>query len=545
MRCQGWLAALALFPFAVACGGKSSRERLPRIDHDACVVDCGPHYDDFFDESKVATLRIDFGPEVSADDVCFTLLDPATGDRVDHCHPHDPRWLNYLWSKWGHCPGGEFVPARVTYESEDGRGNVTMEDVGVRFRGGVIRGATALQGMKLDFDVAPGEGDRISGKRRFAGLNRVNLLSVEGQGIKNKEASLMMQCLAYRTLREAGGVAPRCNHLNVIVNGEYYGLMQNVEPVSDRRFMRNAFDDRDGTLYEASSGCPPYRDSMAKLQYEAEAGDEFVYPYSPVAVPDDVPGLHAAYEVLETGPRSPEPTGEGGAPNAPDPVPPEKPADMSLDEWSVVSHPERSAHAEAELIPMLKCGDETTTPDRDDFAACIREWIDVDEWLTTVAAESITPTLESLMVMRNYYLLFRADPAAPHGGRFILYSWDLDTAFHRQACYPSDCNPFESVAGWYVPNPRASLLLRLQRVFEAEYCGHLRRILAEAYRPELVDEMAAVLRPHIPLVQAGFLGPEGEPVVTPDEWEREIATIRDFIGNRRAIVQGQIDAECP
>jgi spore coat protein CotH len=153
------------------------------------------------------------------------------------------------------------------------------------------------------------------------------------------------------------------------------------------------------------------------------------------------------------------------------------------------------------------------------------------------------------MVMRNYYLYFHPDADAPHGGRFKLYSWDYDTVFHRQTCYPSgdangECNPFSSVAGWYLPNPRAALALRLQSVFKAEYCAALNRFVAEAFRPELVDEMANVLRPSVELIQGGFINSDGNPVVSPEEWQAEVDTIREFIETRSVGIRAQIDAAC-
>jgi hypothetical protein len=351
----------------------------------------------------------------------------------------------------------------------------------------------------------------------------------------------MIQCLAYGMMRKWGVPAPECNHLQVYVNGKLYGVLQNAEVTKDGRYLKHAFPDDEGTLYEASSGCPPYRDSSAQLGYEPAAGDRFVYPYSPVEAPSSLASLNAQYEVIQYPGDNDE--GEGGAGNLPAEEP-AKPADMTRDEWSVVSHPEKSAHAEAELIPMLKCGDVDTTPSDEDFKDCIQDWLDVPEWLATIAGESVMPTAESFMVMRNYYLYFHPDADAPHGGRFKLYSWDYDTVFHRQACYPSDCNPFTAVAGWYVPNPRAALALRLQSVFKTEYCAALARFVAEAFRPELVDEMANVLRPSVELIQGGFINSDGNPVVSPEEWQAEVDTIREFIETRRVGVQAQIDAAC-
>jgi hypothetical protein len=541
---------LLLLPLLAACtsGGPDSSPAAPKED---CKIDCGPHYEDFFDTSKVASLHIQFASNIAAPDKCNALCvdDPAMAQNC--CRPRDPAWLHYLWTKWAHCPGGEFVPAEVRYESPDGRGDVTMQNVGVRLRGSKSRGANAIQGLKLDFDIAPDERDVNGGKRRFADLNRMNLLSIEGAGVKNKEATLMIQCAAYEMMRSWGVPAPRCNHLKVYVNGKLYGVMQNAEVVADGRYLQHGFEDGDGTLYEASSGCPPYRDSKGQLQYEDTANGKFVWPYSPVGAPATAPpeqaaqsisALDAQYEVIEY---EDTPSGEGGQGGQGGmEIPAEKPADMSRHEWSVVSHPAKSAHAEAELIPMLKCGDETTTPDEAEFKACIQEWLDLDEWLKTLAGESVMPTLESFMVMRNYYLYFEPDEAAPHGGRFKLWSWDFDTVFNRQACYPSDCNPFTAVAGWYVPNPRAKLALRLQSAFKAEYCEALNRFVTEVYTPDLIDRTEQVLEPAVDLIKGGYINNKGQPVVTPEEWHTAVDGVRQYIIERKAQVQGQIDAAC-
>ena len=70
---------------------------------------CGPSVVQLFDNSKLATIRITFD---AADTGTYT---PA-------------KWLDLLWSKWGHCPPFEKADfARVTfqYESPDGIGNAS------------------------------------------------------------------------------------------------------------------------------------------------------------------------------------------------------------------------------------------------------------------------------------------------------------------------------------------------------------------------------------------------------------------------------------
>ena len=62
---------------------------------------------------------------------------------------------------------------------------------------------------------------------RFHDLNRLNLLSVES------DPTLMGQCLGYRLTREVGVPAPRCNHVELWVNGDFYGVASNAEEADD------------------------------------------------------------------------------------------------------------------------------------------------------------------------------------------------------------------------------------------------------------------------------------------------------------------------
>lgn len=218
-----------------------------------CVSNCGPHADDFFDRSKLATLRLNFA-----------------GTDLEAFGFGSEQWLDLLWSKWKFCNEKyTWIPATLEYESPDGNGNLTMQRVGVRLRGSKGRGTNPIQGMKIEFeklipDPAAGEEDR-----RFADLNQINLLSVE------KDKSVMLQCLSYQLMRDNGVPAPRCNHLRVVVNGEPYGVMQSVEKADDGPFLRHQFGDNDGSLFGGSTSCTLQNPYGASLDYEGDvfAGD--------------------------------------------------------------------------------------------------------------------------------------------------------------------------------------------------------------------------------------------------------------------------------
>ncbi len=179
----------------------------------SCPPACGPSVTDFYDNSKLATIRITFN---QADTGTYT---PA-------------QWLDLLWSKWNHCPpfdASDLVRVTFQYESPDGKGNAMLSDVGMRLRGSMRRDYNQLQGFKLDFQKLLGTATGAA-RRRFADNNRLNLLSIES------DASHMLQCLAYKTKRDFGLPSPYCNHLKVYVNGTYYGLMESVEEPEIGRF---------------------------------------------------------------------------------------------------------------------------------------------------------------------------------------------------------------------------------------------------------------------------------------------------------------------
>ena len=426
----------------------------------SCPPACGPSTDDFFDNGKLATIRISFDP---ADTGIYT---PA-------------QWLELLRSKWNHCPpfeASDLVRVTFEYESPDGKGNVTMQDVGMRLRGGRTQ---VLQGFKLDFQKWLGSATGAA-RRRFADVNRLNTLSLES------DATHMVPCLAFKAMRDFGlSASPRCNHLKVYVNGRYYGLMENVEEPDHGRFLAHHFGSTAGEIYEASpsqndcSGAAKFADSQAKLLYSGPTFASYTSQY-----------------LISRG---------------------------------------TTADAEAHLLPMIKCGDATQTPDDAAFKVCISEWLDVTQWLKQIAAESLIPTLESFMMQRNYLLTFVPDAAAPNGGRFLLSSWDLDSAFQKASCYPSNCDPFTSTSAFYGPaGTRATLATRLTTVFKSEYCQAMRDFLNNVYKPSLVDDMAAVIQP----------GMTDDPTTTMAEWQAAKDSLRSFVIAHQASALTQVNSAC-
>jgi hypothetical protein len=420
-----------------------------------CPRACGPTYDQFFDEAKVATIRITLPASETNDQDAVTYLN----ENRTHCTPYNYR------------------RGTLEYEHPDGIGNVTLPDVGIRARGSREQ---PTQGLKFDVQTfyTPGS----NGNRRFADLNRVNILSLED------DPSHMLQCLAYRMMRDVGIPAPRCNFVKVYLNDEYYGLLENVEQVN-KGYARRHFGSSAGSLYagspsQSAEACGGFRDSRARFIY---SGDDWS-TYAP--------------------------------------------------QYMLVKATEQEATTN--LVPMLKCGDATQTPDDAEFRSCISDWLDVGEWLRVIAAETIMPELESFIgYYRNISLYFTPDPAMPNGGKFVVWPWDLDQSFHKQSCYPSctatSQNVLTSVSSFYGPaGTRAPLVQRLTTVFREEYCAALTEFATVAMKPATIDTWVSVMEP-------GMLD---EPNHTPEEWQAAVSVLRTWVEQRAAAVPTMIQSAC-
>jgi spore coat protein CotH len=435
-----------------------------------CLQNCGPTTEDFFDETKLATLKLTFDP-ADLDAFGFT----------------PEKWLDLLWDKWKVCNANPmWLPAKLEYESPDGNGNVTLERVGVRLRGSKSRGTNQLQGMKIEFQKLIPSAVGSDPQRRFADLNQINLLSIE------KDNSVMLQCQSYALMRANGGTAPHCNHLQVVINGANYGVMESVEKTNDSRFLKHKFGDNNGNLYGASTACTLNNPYGASLSYD---GDTFTGDYL------------NRYEIVK---------GDVGT-------------------------------AEADLIPMFKCADPDQTSD-EEFQSCIADWIDVDEWLKVIAGESLISQLESFIgARRNVYMYMLPDPTAPHGGRFNVWGWDYDTGLQRTTCvgktkadgtkYPDGigCDPFTSVAKWFdLPGVRPELVTRLTTVFKDRYCSAMKSFLTDVYKPETVDARAAVLD----AAMKDNVSP------TYSAWKAEVAKMKTYMETQLAAQTEIVDAAC-
>lgn len=113
--------------------------------------------------------------------------------------------------------------------------NVTMRNISIRSRGWGSRNAQK-PGLKVDFDW-------YQAGQRFLGLNNLILDNAW------QDPTFLREPLSMKLFRQLQIAAPRESFARLYVNGEYSGLYLIIEDI-DRDFLRNAFGENNGFLYE-------------------------------------------------------------------------------------------------------------------------------------------------------------------------------------------------------------------------------------------------------------------------------------------------------
>lgn len=113
----------------------------------------------------------------------------------------------------------------------------TLETIGLRFRGN-----TARDKMKKSFKISfnayvPG--------RKFHGVEKLNL------NAETNDPSMVRSRICWDMFHEFDIAASRSNHVELYINGDYYGLYQNTEHI-DEEFTATWFGNKKGNLYKCS-----------------------------------------------------------------------------------------------------------------------------------------------------------------------------------------------------------------------------------------------------------------------------------------------------
>ena len=123
----------------------------------------------------------------------------------------------------------------ATFILQSGSTRDTVSEVGFRIRGNTSR-FSPKKSFKVSFNTFnPG--------RKFYGLEKLNLNG------EHNDPSVIRSKICWDILRKMGVPASRANHVELYINGEYYGLYINVEHI-DEEFAWSRFGNRDGNMYK-------------------------------------------------------------------------------------------------------------------------------------------------------------------------------------------------------------------------------------------------------------------------------------------------------
>jgi hypothetical protein len=158
------------------------------------------------------------------------------------------------------------------------QGNV-WPDVGVHLKGNSsFRTQVEKPALKIKVHA-------FDKNQRFGEVERLTLNN------NVNEPSMMAETLAYRTYRHAGSPAPRTGYAHVTLNGVALGLYTLVESMDDQ-YVRFAWPDSTGTLYEPSRGCDLNEDISCYGVDQAGSSHE----------PDELQVVHDAAVGVDFGP---------------------------------------------------------------------------------------------------------------------------------------------------------------------------------------------------------------------------------------------------
>jgi hypothetical protein len=123
----------------------------------------------------------------------------------------------------------------ATFSFDNGVIQETIENVGFRLRGNTSR-LSAKKSFKVSFNTyEPG--------RRWYGVEKLNLNG------EHNDPTISRSKICWDLLREIGVPAPRASHVQLYINGSFYGIYANIEHI-DEEFVNTRFGNKNGNLYK-------------------------------------------------------------------------------------------------------------------------------------------------------------------------------------------------------------------------------------------------------------------------------------------------------
>lgn len=179
------------------------------------------------------------------------------------------------------------IEFHADFQYNNGTINETVEDVGFRLRGNTSR-YSAKKSFKISFNT-------YESGRDFYGLEKMNLNG------EHNDPSVVRAKLCWDLLRWSQVPAPRSNHVQVYINGNYYGLYISVEHI-DEEFAESRFGNKDGNLYKCLYPADLSYIGPNPDQYKLMSGDRRVYDLKTNTELDDYSDLAHFIDVLNNTP---------------------------------------------------------------------------------------------------------------------------------------------------------------------------------------------------------------------------------------------------
>ncbi|NOR87246.1 MAG: T9SS type A sorting domain-containing protein [Bacteroidales bacterium] len=163
----------------------------------------------------------------------------------------------------------------------------TIDEIGFRLRGNTSRNSQK-KSFKVSFNT-------YHSGRKYFGLEKLNLNG------EHNDPSIIRSKIAWDLMRSFGIPAPRSNHAELYINGNYYGLYIQVEHI-DEEFVDSRFENQDGNLYKCLWPADlDYRGSDPD-DYKHMQGDRRVYDLKTNTSTDDYSDLAHYISILNNVP---------------------------------------------------------------------------------------------------------------------------------------------------------------------------------------------------------------------------------------------------
>jgi spore coat protein CotH len=147
---------------------------------------------------------------------------------------------------------------RATFTFSSDTLTEVVENIGFRIRGNTSRWSRK-KSFKISFNT-------FEKGKRFYGVKKLNLNG------EHNDPTVSRAKICWDIVRDFGLPAPRVNHVQLYINGEYYGLYLNVEHYNED-FVKSRFNNK-GNLYK----CITKNGNFPDLAYKGKEGIHYMNP---------------------------------------------------------------------------------------------------------------------------------------------------------------------------------------------------------------------------------------------------------------------------